>query len=126
MLVLMDASILMYLTQKPSTFLMELHDRGDFKLCVPEPVLRELKGLTASRGRRAKAAAMAYEYAKTLDVVEAEGEADESLVRLAVALGAAVATLDRRLMVRLRSTGVPIATVKDDHLMFTGTLISKV
>ena len=122
MLVLLDTSILIFLVERPSTFLDDLRARmGNVEFSVPDSVIGELKGLAGSRGAKAKKARLALSYAMGLKCLKHGGEADDALVSLAQERGALVATLDRKLVSSLRRRGVPVATVKDDRLLLPGT-----
>jgi rRNA-processing protein FCF1 len=114
----------MYLVERPSSFQDDLRAKlGNAELCVPDSVIRELRGLAEARGAKAKRAKEALSFAKGLKVFSREGEADDALVNLAQEQGAAVATLDRKLTASLRSKGVPVATLKGDRLLFLGVSI---
>ena len=122
MLVLLDTSILIFLVERPSTFLDELGGKmGNVEISVPDSVIGELKGLAGSRGVKAKKARLALSYAAGLRCLKHGGEADDALVSLAQENGALVATLDRKLMSSLRRRGVLVATVKGDRLLLPGT-----
>jgi rRNA-processing protein FCF1 len=122
MLVLLDTSILIFLVEKPSTFLDELRTKmGNVEFSVPDSVIGELKGLAGSRGIKARKARLALSYATGLKCLKHKGEADDALVSLAQENGAVVATLDWKLMSSLRRRGVRVATVKGDRLLLPGT-----
>ena len=122
LLVLLDTSILIFLVEKPSTFLTDLGERiGKVELCVTDPVLRELSNLSRSRGGKAKRAKEALAFAESLRCFAQSGEADDSLVVLAQEKGAVVATLDRELVSSLRSKGLPVATPRGDRLLLLGS-----
>jgi rRNA-processing protein FCF1 len=121
LLVLLDTSILIFLVEKRSSFLDDLGVKlGRAELCVPDSVIKELRSLTSAKGPRAKRAREALSFAESMRVFDQGGEADDALASLAQDRGAAVATLDRRLIASLRRRGVPVATVKDDRLLFLG------
>ncbi|MGA1975035.1 MAG: PIN domain-containing protein [Conexivisphaerales archaeon] len=121
MLVLLDTSILIFLAEKPSSFLDDLGAcLGKADLCVPDSVLGELTSLSQSRGPKGRKAKLALSYAARLTSVEQGGEADDALVILAQEKRAVVATLDGKLTSSLRRRGVPVATVKSDRLLLLG------
>jgi rRNA-processing protein FCF1 len=121
LLVLLDTSILIFLVERPSSFMDDLAAQlGKAELCVPDSVIRELRSLARSRGARARKAKEALSFVGKLRTVKSQGEADDALVRLAQEEGGAVATLDRELVSSLRRKGIPVATVKGDRLRFLG------
>ena len=121
MLVLLDASILMFMAGKPSKFLDDLQAQiGETILAVPSPVLGELKGLSKIKGRRAREAALGLEYAQNLKSLDFDGDADTALLQIAQEHDALVATMDRELMRELKVRHVKVATVKDNHLILQG------
>jgi len=121
LLVLLDTSILIYLVETPSSFLEGLTGSlGKVEFAVTDSVLGELKGLAASRGARAKKAKGALSYAQGLKSYPVGGEADDSLVKLALRERAVVATLDGELASSLRRKGIPVATLSGDRLLVLG------
>lgn len=103
-LVLLDANALLM----PFQFRLNLETElrrllGDVDIAVPGPVLTELQ-LLANRDRDAQAA---LRLAKRYRTIEAQGSADDALLDLAQAHGAAVVTLDQPLLDRLRGQGIP-------------------
>ena len=121
MLVLLDTSILIFLAERPSSYLDDLQGAlGKVELCVTRPVIGELRSLSGTRGSRAKKAKGALTFVDGLRVIEHGGEADDSLVSVALAEGATVGTLDQELVASLRRKGIPVATVKGDRLLFFG------
>ena len=121
MLVLLDTSVLIFLAEKPSTFLDELESNvGKVELTVPDSVLGELRGLARSRGAKAKKAKLALSYATGLRCLEHGGDADDALVSLAQGKEAVVATLDRKLIASLRRRGVRVATLRGHRLLLPG------
>ena len=121
MLVLLDTSILIYLVERPSSFLDQVGAQlGRADLCVLQPAVGELRSLAKTKGARGKRARAALSFAERLKVLPGGGEADDAIVRAAVEEGAVVATLDRELIASLRRKGVPVATVSGDRLLFLG------
>jgi rRNA-processing protein FCF1 len=124
LLVLLDTSVLIYLVEKPSSFLEELDAKvGRVELCVPAAVVRELEGLTQGRGEKAKKAKEALAFAEGLRVVECPGEADDAIVSIAQQEGAIVGTLDKELLDSLRRKEVAVATLRGDRLLLLGKSI---
>jgi rRNA-processing protein FCF1 len=122
LLVLIDTSALLYLSQKPSTFLDELEVKlGTVELAVPDSVFSELRRLAGGKGKKAKEAKMALTFASGLRPLAQGGPADDALVILAQREGAVVATLDGGLAAALRRRGVIVATVRRDRLVLQGT-----
>jgi rRNA-processing protein FCF1 len=121
LLVLLDTSILIFLVEKPSSFLDDLDAKlGKAELCVPDSVIGELRRMAGSKGTKARKAEEALSFAEGLKIFRRGGEADDDLVSLAQEEGGAVATLDGELAAALRRKRVPVATVKDDRLCFQG------
>ena len=121
MLVLLDTSILIYLVERPSTFLDDLGKHvGRVELSVCSPVLRELASLSSSKGVKAKRAKEALAFAQSLKSFSQSGDADDALICLAQEKAAVVATLDRKLVASLRSKGLSVATLGGDRLLMLG------
>jgi rRNA-processing protein FCF1 len=119
--VLLDTSVLIFLVERPSSFLEELDARlGRVELSVPAAVVRELEGLTQGRGGKAKKAKEALAFAERLRIVEYPGEADDAIVSIAQQEGAIVGTLDRELLDSLRRKGVAVATLRGHRLLLLG------
>ncbi len=122
MLVLLDTSILIYLVERPSSFIDEVRAQlGRADLCVLQPAVGELRSLAQTKGAQGRKAKAALSFAEGLRVFPGRGEADDALVRVAVEEGAVVATLDKELMSSLRRKGVPVATVRGDRLLLPRT-----
>jgi rRNA-processing protein FCF1 len=77
----------------------------DGKLVVPSSVVDELLRLQTDGVRDV---AGAIEYARRFPSIVAEGRGDESILKLAVRLGAGVVTGDRAFQARLSLAGVPV------------------
>jgi len=98
-----------------------LEDR--YKLLVPEPVVRELKRISEHGKPKERAAArLGLRLAERGSVVEAKGEADESILRLATQKRCAVGTTDAILRRQLRKLGVTTIYLRQkSHLVVEGS-----
>ena len=117
-LVLLDANALLM----PFQFRVHLDAElerllGSADIAVPRPVLAELEFL-AEEDRTARAA---LRLASKYRTIEASGSADDALLDLAKAYGAAVVTLDQPLLDRLQAAGVPRIFLRSrNHLVAEG------
>ncbi|HDI23920.1 MAG TPA: ribonuclease VapC [Thermoplasmatales archaeon] len=118
-IVILDTSVLISIFEKKIDIRDEISaEIGKAKLLVPRSVLRELKKLySLSKGskRRLAKAAIDYIYSAGFKIVESEDEedVDEDLIILAKNFDAAVATLDKELINKLRKEGIEIITWKN-------------
>lgn len=110
---LLDTSILLLCAEKGRDYLAVLEKKiGDvIEPVVLESVLRELKALSGGRGKKAKLARAAAEMLTGVEVVEAEGAADEALIKYSSDHGIPVVSVDLRLLRRLSRAGLPYITV---------------
>jgi rRNA-processing protein FCF1 len=90
---------------------------------IPEPVVGELKRISEHGKPKEKAAAeLGLQLVERGSVVEARGEADESILRLAAQKRCAVGTTDSALRRRLRKLGViTIYLRQKSHLAVDGS-----
>jgi len=118
-IVILDTSVLISIFEKKIDIRDEISaEIGKAELLVPRSVLRELKKLySLSKGskRRLAKAAIDYIYSAGFKIVESEDEedVDENLIILAKNFDAAVATLDKELINKLRKEGIEIITWKN-------------
>jgi len=118
-MVILDTSVLISIFEKKIDIRDEISaEIGKAELLVPRSVLRELKKLySLSKGskRRLAKAAIDYIYSAGFKIVESEDEedVDEDLIILAKNFDAAVATLDKELINKLRKEGIEIITWKN-------------
>ncbi|HWG90368.1 MAG TPA: PIN domain-containing protein, partial [Candidatus Thermoplasmatota archaeon] len=79
-----------------------------YEIIVPSVVVDELQRLEKSNNaKEAQEARLALEFAKQFRVVEAPGEGDTAILRLAEQLHAVVVTNDKILRARLRAKDIP-------------------
>ena len=118
-MVILDTSVLISIFEKKIDIRDEISaEIGKAELLVPRSVLRELEKLySLSKGskRRLAKAAIDYIYSVGFKIVESEDEedVDEDLIILAKNFDAAVATLDKELINKLRKEGIEIITWKN-------------
>lgn len=118
-IVILDTSVLISIFEKKIDIRDEISaEIGKAELLVPRSVLRELEKLySLSKGskRRLAKAAIDYIYSAGFKIVESEDEedVDEDLIILAKNFDAAVATLDKELINKLRKEGIKIITWKN-------------
>ena len=118
-IVILDTSVLISIFEKKIDIRDEISaEIGKAELLVPRSVLRELEKLySLSKGskRRLAKAAIDYIYSAGFKIVESEDEedVDEDLIILAKNFDAAVATLDKELINKLRKEGIEIITWKN-------------
>jgi len=118
-IVILDTSVLISIFEKKIDIRDEISaEIGKAELLVPRSVLRELEKLySLSKGskRRLAKAAIDYIYSVGFKIVESEDEedVDKDLIILAKKFDAAVATLDKELINKLRKKGIEIITWKN-------------
>jgi len=108
--VFLDTNALMVPGQFGLDVFKELERLGYRRFLVPRPVLHELESLArlADSRRDRTAARVGLGLAGGCEIVEASGEADETLVDLALETGAAVFTNDKELKKKLSTRGVTV------------------
>lgn len=118
-IVILDTSVLISIFEKKIDIRDEISaEIGKAELLVPRSVLRELGKLySLSKGskRRLAKAAIDYIYSAGFKIIESEDEenVDKDLIMLAKKFDAAVATLDKELINKLRKEGIEIITWKN-------------
>lgn len=97
---------------------------GSYEILIPSPVIAELKRLSAQGKPKERAAArLALALAKRGSVVNVEGEADESIVKLAAEKKCLVGTSDLALRKKLRARGINVIYLRGrSHLALNGQL----
>jgi rRNA-processing protein FCF1 len=81
---------------------------GNYEVVVPSIVVDELQRIAKEQtGKDQATARMAAELAKTFRVMDAPGEGDTGILRLAEQLNAVVVTNDKRLRATLRAKDIP-------------------
>jgi len=108
--VMLDTNALMVPEQFGVDIFAELERLGYHQFLVPVPVLRELSGLAAfaDSGKDRFAAKVGLALAERCEAVEASGEADQSLLDLALERNVSVFTNDKELKKKLSSKGVTV------------------
>jgi len=93
-----------------------------YKLLIPSPVIVELERLSEhGKPKERTAAKLALRLAKGGSVVETEGEADESIVKLAIEKKCFVGTSDAALRKKLRVRGINVIYLRGKyHLAVNG------
>jgi len=118
-MVILDTSVLISIFEKKIDIRDEISaEIGKAELLVPRSVLRELEKLySLSRGSRRRLAKAAIDYIDSIGfkIIESEDEkdVDRDLIMLAKKFDAAVATLDKELISKLRKEGIEIITWKN-------------
>ena len=108
MIVIMDTSSILKILEVRLDVCEVCAELG--RCVVPRAVLRELEVL---RRRKPLAAVALNVLDRCVEVVEVEGDADSVVVELAVSMGAAVMSGDRRVRARARVLGLPIVSISD-------------
>ncbi|MGC8816974.1 MAG: PIN domain-containing protein [Candidatus Hadarchaeum sp.] len=124
--VIADTSFLMI----PGMFRVDLFgelDRlldGSYELLVPSPVVKELERISEQgKPKERTAAKLGLSLVKRGSVVNVEGEADESIVKLAVERKCLVGTSDFNLRKRLRASRIGVIYLRGkSHLALNGQL----
>ncbi len=120
MKVIVDTNGFMVQAQFGVDIMDELGRLGYDECIVPSAVLDELKMLEKkARGRDKLAVAVAMALAKRCKGVEARGNADDVIVRLAKELDADVFTNDSELKKRLKAQGTKTVYMRSKHKLET-------
>lgn len=118
-IVILDTSVLISIFEKKIDIRDEISaEIGKAELLVPRSVLRELEKLySLSKGSKRRLAKAAIDYIDSIGfkIIESEDEedVDKDLIMLAKNFDAAVATLDKELINKLRKEGIEIITWKN-------------
>lgn len=118
-IVILDTSVLISIFEKKIDIRDEISaEIGKAELLVPRSVLRELGKLySLSKGSKRRLAKAAIDYIDSIGfkIIESEDEenVDKDLIMLAKKFDAAVATLDKELINKLRKEGIEIITWKN-------------
>ncbi|MGC9192125.1 MAG: thermopsin family protease, partial [Conexivisphaera sp.] len=113
-----DTSFLVQLSEPGGRLTLELLEEalGRPRFVVPSCVLEELAALS----RRLPGAALALEFARGMEVVEASGPPDEAVVELARELGGVVAAMDKGVLREARRRGLATLTLRKGVPVITG------
>ncbi len=126
MKVLVDSSFLIHCAERGKDLIALAEERlGERLECyLLEEVLKELRGLSARRGRRAAMASTALKIAEKMKLIKSHAEdlpTDEKLLQEAKRIQAAIATIDFELIDKARERGISILTVtRDLRIVFEG------
>ncbi|MBC7218736.1 MAG: nucleotide-binding protein [Hadesarchaea archaeon] len=95
-----------------------------YELLVPSPVVSELERISKQgKPKERMAAKLGLSLIKQGSVVEVEGEADESIIKLASEMNCMVGTSDFVLRKKLRSRGIGVIYLRGkSHLALNGHL----
>jgi rRNA-processing protein FCF1 len=116
--VLVDTNGLMVPAQHGIDVFEELRALGYDQCVIPSAVSDELESLKSKvKGSDRVALAVALELSKRCEVVEAPGNADDVIARLAKEMGAAVFTNDAALRKRLKKEGVKTIFMRSRHML---------
>jgi rRNA-processing protein FCF1 len=94
-----------------------------YELLVPEPVVRELKQISEhGKPKERVAARLGLQLAERGSFIKLEGEADESILRLATQKRCAVGTTDAALRRLLKKLGITVIYLREkSHLAAQGS-----
>ncbi len=108
-ILVMDTSFLIQLSEPGGRAAMEELGRllGRFRIVVPSSVVRELRSLS----RRLPEAEVALGLAASSEVVESEGDPDESVLEVASRVGGIVASMDKAMLREARRRGLATLTL---------------
>ena len=117
-MVVADTSFLIRLAEPGGRAVLEEVERelGAVKFVVPSCVLRELESLS----RRLPEAAVALEFARRMELVEAAGPPDEAVLEAAAEAGGIVAAMDKGILREARRRGLATLTLHDDVPVISG------
>ncbi len=112
MKIIMDTNILFLPGQMKIDIFRELEGN---ELIVLDSTLKELRKLAASKGKNGTSAKIAVELIKQKNISVASskgGDTDTAIANYALAHGCAVATNDKKLMERLKKSGIKIMRMR--------------
>jgi len=117
--VLLDTNALMMPEQFGVDIFSELERLGYFEYLVPTAVIGELRAISklAERGKDRRAANVALGLLSRCRIIDADGEADDVLERLASETGAAVLTGDKELRKRLSKRGITVIYLRQSQYL---------
>ncbi|MGQ9788066.1 MAG: type II toxin-antitoxin system VapC family toxin [Candidatus Hadarchaeaceae archaeon] len=97
---------------------------GPYEILIPSPVVSELERISLRGKTKERAAAkLGLALVKRGSVIKVEGEADDSIIKLATGANRMVGTSDLVLRKRLRSRGIGAIYLRDrSHLALNGHL----
>lgn len=115
--IVLDSSFLIHLATITTRVFEELESRlGALEFVVPSSVVKELERVA----RRKRVARLALEFAVKQRVVETSLPPDVAVVEMAKKFNGFVASMDRGVIGRARSMGVPYVTLKDNFPVIVG------
>lgn len=119
MKVLLDTNALMMPEQFGVDIFSELERLGYFDYLVPTAVVEELRAISklADKGKDRRAASVALGLLTRCRILDADGEADDVLERLASETGAAVLTGDKELRKRLSKRGITVIYLRQSQYL---------
>lgn len=120
MKVIIDTNALMIPIQFNVDIFDELQRLGFDEFVVPTAVLDELDSLVGrTRGKDKMAAKVARSLADRCEIVDANGFADDVIIKLANDVGAAVLTNDINLKKRLQEKNITVAYLRQKNRLAT-------
>jgi rRNA-processing protein FCF1 len=108
--VILDSSAILMLFE----FSINLEDEltnllGKFKIILPSPIVEELKFLSNfGNGKKGQNAKAALELLKRYEIVDEEGNGDDSIINLAKKINGIVVTNDRDLKRRIKELSLKV------------------
>ncbi|MDY6958386.1 MAG: DNA-binding protein [Halobacteriota archaeon] len=118
--VIIDTNALMIPANFNLDIFSELERLGFEEFIVPNAVVRELEGLQSKlKGREKIAARVALTLLNRCEIVEADGYADDVIMKLSKEKDAAVFTGDIELKRRLISSGVTVVYLRQQKYLST-------
>ncbi|ATZ61693.2 MAG: DNA-binding protein [Methanosarcinales archaeon Met12] len=119
--VIIDTNALMIPCQFGVDVFSELKEMGYNKFLVPEEVVKELNKLYVhAKGKDKTAASIALSLLDRCDIVEAEGNPDDVIIKIAEERGAAVVTNDIELKRRLKEKKITTVYLRQKKRLIVG------
>ena len=108
-MIILDSNILMLVEQKKIDISCVVEDAA-----VLSPCLEEMKKMALRNGKRGRAARIALEIIKrhSIRIVECTGSCDAAVIECSRRLHASVATVDKKLIKRLRAYGIEVLNIE--------------
>ncbi len=116
--VVFDSSFLIAVVERPTTWYEDIIEKaGRFEPIILDCVKRELTGLAQGETKRGRFAKLAGELAREFRVEKCGGlSVDNEIASFSKGAAALVATVDRRLLARLRSLHVQTITLRSGRV----------
>lgn len=119
--VILDTNALMIPCQFGVDVFSELERLGYHELLVPEEVVKELNKLYAhAKGKDRTAASVAISLLDRCDIIEAKGNPDDVIIKMAEERDAAVVTNDIELKKRLKEKKIPVIHLRQKKRLTVG------